>query len=152
MEKLEAAQYEVKRSNSVEGLVVGPEANEPSEMALRQTSPLVLTLEPQGGEAKALGPAVELVKEWRMLRTGEKAAKGRVEQAKAEERRWELEIVLIEEFGLTLPPETKPLNTSDRETHLAWRRKTLQRARGARIRAEWFVLVRRVLTLGLWWR
>ena len=152
LKKLEAAQREVKRADPVEGLVVGIKADEPSVSELRQTSPLVLTLEPQDEEAKSLGPAAALVKEWRMLRTGENATKGRVERAKAEERRWEVEIALIEEFGLTLPPETTPLNATDRKTHLSWRRATLERARGARIRAEWFVLARRVLTLGLWWR
>ena len=152
VEKLEATQHEVKWTNSVEGLVVAPKANNPSASELRQTSPYVLSLEPQEEEAQALGPAAALVKEWRMLRTGENAAKDRVAQAKAEERRWELEIALIEEFGLTLPPETTPLNATDRETHLAWRRESLKRARGVRIRAEWFVLARRIFTLGLWWR
>ena len=152
VEKLEAAQHEVKWTNSVEGLVVAPEANDPSASELRQTSPLVLTLESQDGEAQALGPAAALVNEWRILRTGENAAKDRVAQAKAEERRWELEIALIEEFGLTLPPETTPLNATDRETHLAWRRESLRRARRVRVRAERFVLARRILTLGLWWR
>ena len=152
LEKLEAAQREVKRTDSVEGLVVGSKANEPSASELRQTSPLVLTLEPQDEEAHDLGPAAALVKEWRMLRTGENTAKGLVERAEAEERRWELEIALIEKFGLTLPPEVEALNTTDREIHLAWRRETLRRARGARIRAKWFVVARRVLTLGLWWR
>ena len=151
VEKLEAAQHDVKRTNFVEGLAIGPKTDEPSSSELRQTRPYVLTLEPQDEEAQALGSASALVKEWRMLRTNENAAKDRVAQAKAEERRWELEIALIEEFGLTLPPETKPLNASDRETHLSWRRETLRRARGARIRAEWFVLARRILTLGLWW-
>lgn len=152
MEKVEADQHGDKRTNSVEGLAVAPKTNEPSGSEIRPAKPYVLTLEPRDEEAQALGSAAALVKEWRMLRTTENAAKDRVAQAKAEERRWELEIALIEEFGLTLPPETTPLNAADRETHLAWRRETLLRARSTRVRAEWFVLARRVLTLGLWWR
>ena len=56
---------------------------------------------------------------------------------------------MIGEFGLTLPPETDPLDESRRGDHLSWRRKTLKQARRKRVRAEW---LRRVLTLGLWRR
>ena len=152
VEKFEAAQREDRRTNSVESLVVGLKANAPSGTSNRRTEPGVVTLEPQENETQALGPAAALVKEWRMLRVEENTAKGRVERAKAEERRWELEIAMIEEFGLTLPPETTPLNAEDRETHLSWRRETLQRARGERVRAERLRVVRRVLTLGIWRR
>ena len=71
---------------------------------------------------------------------------GWIERARAEERRWELEVAMIRDFGLTLPPETEPLNESRRDDHLGWRRKTLRQARGRRVRAEW---LRRVMTLGL---
>ncbi len=152
VEKLEVAQHEDERTNSVEGLVFEPKAKAPSGTSNRRTEPGVVSLEPLEDEAQALGPAAALVKEWRMLRTGENAGKGQVERAKVEERRWELEIALIEEFGLTLPPEMTPLNAEDRETHLAWRRETLQRARKERVRAERLRVVRRVLTLGLRWQ
>ena len=59
---------------------------------------------------------------------------------------------MIEEFRLTLLPETESLTSSARETHLAWRRETLQRVQRARIGAESLRLLRWVLTLGLWWR
>ena len=150
VEKFEAAQHEVKRTNSVDSLVVGPKANAPSGTGNRRTGPGVVTLEPQENETQALGPASALVKEWRMLRAEENTAKGRVERAKAEERRWELEISLIEEFGLTLPPEAEPLTASDMETHLVWRRETLKRARKETAKAERLRLLRRALTIGIW--
>ena len=59
---------------------------------------------------------------------------------------WELEVALIGDYKLTLPPETEPLDDSGREDHLAWRRRTLSRVRRGRVMAEW----RRILTLGLW--
>ena len=152
VEKFEAAQNEVKRTNSVEGPVVGSKANTPSGSGNRRKGPGVVTLEPQENETQALGPAAALVNEWRMLRNGEGVGNSRVERAKAEERRWELEIALIEEFGFTLPPETTPLNAEDRETHLAWRRRTLQRAWKETAKAERLRLLRRVLTLGTWRR
>ena len=58
---------------------------------------------------------------------------------------------MIEEFGLTLPPEIEPLQKSRRDTHLEWRKEALDRARRNRIRAERVRCLRRVLTLGLWW-
>ena len=58
---------------------------------------------------------------------------------------------MIEEFGLTLPPETEPLPKSRRDAHLGWRKEALGRARRERIRAKRVRLLRRVVTLGLWW-
>ena len=109
----------------------------------------VVTMEEQPDEGHAFGPAAELVAEWRVLRTREAKGLNRVERARAEERRWELEVAMIGEFGLTLPPETEPLNEARRDDHLGWRRKTLRQARTRRVRAE---RLRRVLTLNLWRR
>ncbi len=112
----------------------------------------VVTLEPLAGEDAALGEAAELVGEWRRLR-GDDAQRGSaVARARAEERRWEIEIELIAGHGLALPPETEPLHPSRRDDQLRWRRVTLRRVHGERVRAERLRLLRRVLTLGLWWR
>lgn len=114
--------------------------------------PGVVTLEPLDGEADALGEAADLVAEWRRLR-GEEGRRGSaVERARAEERRWELEVELIDVHGLALPPETEPLHPSRRDDQLRWRRVTLRRVHGERVRAERLRLLRRILTLGLWWR
>ena len=110
----------------------------------------VVTLEPQPDEEHAFGPAAELVAEWRRLRTGGTSIGSGVEQARAEERRWELEILLIEEHGLTLPPDREPLQGSERDDHLRWRREALAHARRQRLTAERWATVRKVLTLGLW--
>ena len=109
----------------------------------------VVTLEEQPDEKEAFGPAAKMVAEWRVLRTGGAKGRSRVERARAEERRWELEVALIGESGLTLPPETEPLSESRRDDHLGWRRESLKQARRKRVRAEW---LRRVMTLGLWWK
>ncbi len=112
----------------------------------------MVTLEPLEGEEAVLGGAAALVAEWRRLR-GDDAQRGSaVERARAEERRWEIEIELIARYGLALPPETEPLHPSRRDDQLRWRRVTLRRVHGERVRAERLRLLRRVLTLGLWWR
>ena len=112
----------------------------------------VVTLDPLEGERAALGEAALLVAEWRRLRGGEARRGSAVDRARAEERRWELELALIGDHGLALPPETEPLHPSRRDDQLRWRRVTLGRVRRERARAERLRLLRRVLTLGLWWR
>lgn len=80
-----------------------------------------------GDEEQSFGPAVELVREWLRLRTGGAGTGSRVEHARTEERRWELEAAMIEEFALTMPPETEPLDESRRDGHPAWRSQALER-------------------------
>ena len=70
----------------------------------------VVTLEEQPDEEHAFGPAAPLVTEWRRLRTGPDPSDSRIDRAWASVRRWELEIAMVGDFGLTLPPETEPLD------------------------------------------
>ena len=112
----------------------------------------VVTLEEQADEAHAFGPAVALVAEWRELRTGGDATGSRVDRAKAGARRWELEIAMLRDFRLTLPPETEPLDEAGRADHLRWRQGALAEARVELAGARRVRLLRRILTLGLWWK
>ena len=112
----------------------------------------VVTLEEQPDEEQAFGPAVPLVVEWRALRTGVKALGSRVDRARATVRRWELEVAMLEDFRLTLPPETEPLNASRREDHVRWRQEALAAARRELGKAERVRLLRRIFTLGIWWK
>ena len=112
----------------------------------------VVTLEKQPDEERAFGQAAPLVEDWRQLRSGAESAGGGVERAQAAVRQWELEISLIGDFNLTLPPETEPLGDTRRQDHLRWRRDALAEARrelARTVRARW---LRRAVTFGLWWR
>ena len=112
----------------------------------------VVTLEEQSDEEHAFGPAAELVAEWRALRHGDETAGSRVERARAGTRRWELETELLRDFHLTLPPETEPLDEARRADHLRWRQTALAEARAELAGARRMRLLRRILTLGLWWK
>ena len=112
----------------------------------------VVTMEAQPDGEDAFGPATLLVAEWRELRTGSKASGGRVERAQAAVRRWELEIAMLRDFQLTLPPETEPLDDARRADHLRWRREALASARRELSKAKRTRWLRRALTLGVWWR
>ena len=61
----------------------------------------------------------------------------------------ELEIAMIDEQGLTLPPATSPMHPSERESHLGWRRRALDDLSRERGRLELWNRVQRLLTLGL---
>ena len=111
----------------------------------------VVTVEPQPDEGLSYGEALALVEEWRALVHG-RGEGSKAEQAKRRERVMELEIALIGEHGLALPPNTEPLHPSERERYLGWRRRELDDLRGERRRRVGLRWLRRALTLGLWWR
>lgn len=110
----------------------------------------VVTIDVQDDEDVAFGPAAPLVTEWRELRARGVQTGTPVDRARVRERRWQLEVSMIGEFGLTLPPETEPLDSERRHDHLRWRTKALERTRRIRVWRERRRTVRRVLTLGLW--
>ena len=110
----------------------------------------VVTLEEQPDEAHAFGPAAPLVAEWRRLRTGGDQVGRRVDGAQARVRRWELEVEMLRDWQLTLPPETDPLDDPRRKDHVRWRREALAEARRELGRAKRARLLRRLLTLGVW--
>ena len=70
----------------------------------------------------------------------------------ARQRILELEVAMLDEHGLTLPPETAPLRGLDRNEQLSWRQRELAGFRRRRARLELLRRARRVLTLGLWRR
>ena len=112
----------------------------------------VVTVEEQPDEAHALGPAAPLVAEWREVRAKVRdgSAGSRVDRAVSAVRRWELEVEMLRDFHLTLPPEMDPLDESRRKDHVRWREEALAEARRELGRAKRLRLLRRVLTLGLW--
>ena len=98
-------------------------------------------------DERAYGAAWPLVEEWRAVHARH-APEGRgLDWLRDEERLRELEIALIAEHELALPPERYRWDAFTRRSQLRWRERTLRRVRGERRRAQW----RRWLTLGLWW-
>ena len=59
-------------------------------------------------------------------------------------------MALLQEHGMTLPPEKQPLRGLDRSGQTSWRRTALYDTRRARAKQELLRWVRRVVTLGLW--
>ena len=109
----------------------------------------LVTREPQPDEEHAFGPAVASVAKWRDLRAILPNRRG-VDRARAGERWWELGVILMDRYHLTLPPNTERLRGSEREDYLRRLRERLAQVRGQRVTAQRWETLRRVVTLGLW--
>ena len=125
---------------------------EPAASAGGEPAPAHAVTEEAGpGDEDAYGAAWPLVAEWRAVHARH-APEGRgVDWLRDEERLRELEIALIAEHELALPPERYRWDGFARRAQVRWRERTLRRVRGERRRAQWRRWLRRLLTLGLWW-
>ncbi len=111
----------------------------------------VISKEPHPGEELSYGFGMPLVEEWRRLMK-ERAVGTKLTQVKTRQRIMELEIAMLGEYKLTLPPGSSPLDDFTRGAELDWRERALvniQRERARRALVRW---VRRICTLGLWWK
>ena len=115
----------------------------------RREYPELVTREPAQDDEEVYGDAWPLVDEWRTLELRREVGT-KLDSARTRERIMALEIGMIEDHGLTLPPATSPMHPSERESHLDWRRRALEDLRKERAWLELLSKVRRVLTFGLW--
>ena len=110
----------------------------------------VVTREASGDDEQVYGAAWPLVEEWRELLSGHPPQDKGLAWTARRQRILELEIAMLDEHGLTLPPETAPLGGLDRREQWSWRERELARVRRRRARLELLGWARRVLTLGRW--
>ena len=107
-------------------------------------------MEPQPGDEEVFGEAWPLVDEWRRLRTSHPAEGRGVEWLTNEERLRELEIALVGEHELTMPPDTYRWDSFGRRSQVRWRTETLERVRRQLVWAHVRRWIRRILTFNLW--
>ena len=98
--------------------------------------PGIATMEHRLGEEKVLGLAAALVSEWRDSCWQAITSEDPVERASAKVRQLELEIELIENFHLTLPPNAEPLDLEAQNKESYERRSEMVKARGNLVKAE----------------
>ena len=91
-----------------------------------------------------------MVGEWRRLWDGHPAQGKGLAWVSRRERILELEVAMLKNHGLTLPPETEPLRGLDRGAQLNWRLKALHEFRKRRARLELLRRLRWVFSPGLW--
>lgn len=112
--------------------------------------PQLVTAEQEAGEEFVYGEATPVIAEWREAIAALGQARRRPEQLDAERRVLELEVMLIEEHELTLPPAVYPWDRFDRRDEVWRKRRVLETIRGTRRQALLLRWARRVITLGLW--
>ena len=119
--------------------------------ALRRPFPDVVTVEPADDDADVYGEAWPLIEEWPRLRSTHPDRGRGVRWLETEARILALELAMLEEHGLTLPPETQPLRGFARKGQTGWRKAALHDTQRAVRRLRWLRWLRRACTLGLWW-
>ena len=123
-----------------------------SPTRLRREFPELVTLGPADDDQDVFGAAWPLVQEWRELKETHPNRGRGLEWLLEKEQLLEVELALLEEHGLTLPPETYPLRGLDRGAQVNWRHKALVDTQRARAKREILLWLRRVLSLGRWRR
>ena len=118
-----------------------------------RTYPQLVTRDAEEGEERVYGEAAPVIVEWRRARDEfQEAARHRttLDMKEAQERMLGLEIAIIEQHELTLPPASYPWDQFDRRDRLRERNRDLNRVRVERTRALLRLWLRRVLTCGIW--
>ena len=122
----------------------------PARVAVRREHAELVTREPAPDDEETFGRAWPLVVEWRETKDTHPDDGRGLAWLEGEERLLEIEVALLTEFGLTLPPETEPLRGFGRSGQINWRLAALDDTRRELARRR---LLRDILTLGLrlWW-
>ena len=126
----------------------GPQPRKRS--TLRREYPDLVTLDPAPDDEEIFGAAWPLVVEWRGLKTAHPNEGRSLSWLSTEVRFMTVELALLEEHGLTLPPARFPLRGFDRNGQVNWRHTALSDTRRALRKRELLRWARRVLTCGLW--
>ena len=107
---------------------------------LQPFDPEIVTVEPADDDVEIYGAAWPLVKKWRKLRDGHPNQGKSLSWLATRERLLVLELAMLEEHGLTLPPEKQPLRGFGRSGQTSWRRTALadtRRSLARRKRLRW---------------
>ena len=130
--------------------VAGLGASRPAR--LRRVDPEMVTREPAEDDPEVYGAAWPLVAEWRELKDRHPARGRSLSWLTGYERLLTLELAMLEEHELTLPPQKQPVRDSlSRRDHTRWRWKALDRTQVAIRKRKLLRWLRRLLTLGAWW-
>ena len=124
----------------------GPQPRKRS--SLRREYPDLVTLEPAEDDEDVFGEVWPLIVEWRELKAVHPDAGKSLSWLRTEERFLALELTLLEEHGLTLPPATFPLRGFDRNGQVNWRKTALSDTRRALRKRE----LLHTLTFGVLWK
>ena len=115
---------------------------------MRREYPDLVTLEPGEDDEEVFGEEWPMIVEWRELKDVHPNEGKGLDWLCTEERFLALELALLEDHGMTLPPARFPLRGFDRNGQVNWRQTALFDTRRALRKRE---LLNR-LSFGLLWR
>ena len=149
LRSVERTLAEMKTQGGAEGepkAANGAGAQATGKARLRREYPDLVTLEPAPDDEDVFGDVWPLIVEWRGLKATHPNEGKALSWLLTEERFLALELSLLEEHGMTLPPARFPLRGFDRNGQVNWRRTALSDTRRALRKREPL----RRLTFGRW--
>ena len=120
----------------------------PPRPRLRREYPDLVTLDPAEDDEEVFGDAWQMIVEWREMKAVHPNDGKSLGWLRTEERFLGLELALLEDHGMTLPPARFPLRGFDRNGQVNWRQTALYDTRRALRKRE----LLNTLTLRLLWR
>ena len=142
---------EAGRSESETPSPTGAETEPTKRRYVRpRTYPQLVTPEAEPDEDLVYGDAAPVIVEWRRVRAEFLKTRATLDSTEVQEPMLEMEIALVGEHELTLPPASFPWDEFDRRDKVWERTQDLKRVRAERNRALLGRWLRRVLTVGLW--
>ena len=142
---------EAGRSESETPSPTGAETEPTKRRYVRpRTYPQLVTLEAEPDEDLVYGDATPVIVEWRRVRAEFLKTRATLDRTEVQEPMLEMEIALVGEHELTLPPASSPWDEFDRRDKVWERTQDLKRVRAERNRALLRRWLRRALTFGLW--
>ena len=130
----------------------GRDRKPPTKPSMRREYPELATREPADDDEEIFGDAWPLIVEWRELKDSHPNEGGGFDWLTTQERLLVVELALLEEHGMTLPPEKQPLRGLDRSGQVSWRRTALFDTRRALRKWELLRKVGRFVSFGRWWK
>ena len=114
----------------------GQDGRPSAKTLARREYPELATREPAPDDEEVFGASWQLITEWRELKDAHPNDGRGLAWLVEKERLLEMELALLEEHGMTLPPEKQPLHGLDRSGQINWRKAALYDTRRARAKRE----------------
>ena len=114
----------------------GQGGKSPVRARVRREYPDLVTQEPADDDEEVFGDAWPLIVKWRDLKDSHPTKGKGLAWLTDRVRLLEVELALLEEHGMTLPPEKQPLRGLDRSGQTSWRRTAFFETRRERKKAE----------------
>ena len=111
----------------------------------------VVTIEPANDDSYVYGKAWPVIREWRMLTRDHPREGKTLTWMEKHERLLRVELALLTEYKLVLPPDNKPIDDSWRAHVTGWRLDDIRDVRRRILRRKLLRWVRRLATFGAWW-